>query len=70
MMDLTQHGFGGSLSGDSFSCLGGDLSTEIFHEKQKSMQVFTVHDLVQTSIKLTHGLLYLTSMQSFGKHYG
>ena len=37
MMDLTQHGFGGSLSGDSFSCLHGDLITKIFTGQSKRL---------------------------------
>ena len=35
MMDLAQSGFGGSLSGDSFSCLHGDLKKEIFNGQTK-----------------------------------
>ena len=35
MMDLTQRGFGGSLSDDSFSCLHGDLITEILSGQTK-----------------------------------
>ena len=35
MIDLTQRGFGGSLSGDLFSCLHGDLVTEIFNGQTK-----------------------------------
>ena len=35
MMDLTQPGFGGSFSGDSFSCLHDDLITEILHGQTK-----------------------------------
>ena len=35
MMDLTQRGFDDSLSGDSFSCLHGDLVTEIFNGQTK-----------------------------------
>ena len=62
-MDLTQRGFGGLLSGDSSSRLHGDLITD----KQKGRQVLTVQNLVQTSLKLTHGLLHLISMQKFGK---
>ena len=35
MMDLTQRGFGGSLLGDSFFCLHGDLIKEIFNGQTK-----------------------------------
>ena len=35
MMDLMQHGFGDSLSGDAFSCMHGDLMTEIFNRQTK-----------------------------------
>ena len=35
LMELTQRGFGGSLSGDSFSCLHGDLMTEILNRQTK-----------------------------------
>ena len=34
-MNLTQRGFGGSLSGDSFSYLHGDLIAEIINGKRK-----------------------------------
>ena len=62
IMDLTQRVFGGSLSGVSFSCLHGYLITEIFSEQTKGTQVLTVYDLVQTWLKLTHGLLNLISI--------
>ena len=32
---ITKRGFGGSISGDSFSCLDGDLITGIFNEQTK-----------------------------------
>ena len=35
MMDLAQSGFGGSLSGHSFSCLHGDFKKEIFNRQTK-----------------------------------
>ena len=69
IMDLTQRVFGGSLSGVSFSCLHGYLITEIFSEQTKGTQVLTVYDLVQTWLKLTHGLLNLTSIQKLGKFF-
>ena len=69
IMDLTQRVFGGSLSGVSFSCLHGYLITEIFSEQTKGTQVLTVYDLVQTWLKLTHGLLNLISIQKLGKFF-
>ena len=36
MMDLAQRGFGGSISGDSFSCLHGDLIKGKFNRQPKS----------------------------------
>ena len=69
IMDLTQRVFGGSLSGVSFSCLHGYLITEIFSELTKGTQVLTVYDLVQTWLKLTHGLLNLISIQKLGKFF-
>ena len=69
IMDLTQRVFGGSLSGVSFSCLHGYLITEIFSERTKGTQVLTVYDLVQTWLKLTHGLLNLISIQKLGKFF-
>ena len=45
-MDLAQRGFGGSLSGDSFSCLHGDLKKEIFNGQTKRQTGPTVQDLV------------------------
>ena len=36
MMGLAQCGFGGSFSGDSFSCLHGDLIKEKFNRQTKS----------------------------------
>ena len=69
IMDLTQRVFGGSLSGVSFSCLHGYLITEIFSEQTKGTQVLTVYDLVQTWLKLTHGLLNPISIQKLGKFF-
>ena len=70
MMDLAQRGFGGSLSGDSFSCLHGDLKKEIFNGQTKRQTGPTVQDLVQLSPELTHGLLHLKSTQSYAKSFG
>ena len=66
MMNLTQRGFGDSLSGDSFSWLRVVI-TKILNEQAKGRQLFTVQDLVQTFPKVTYGLLRLISMQKLGK---
>ena len=67
MMDLTYRGFSGSLSGDSFCCLHGDLITEIFNGQTKRQAGSHCAGFSKILLRLTHGLLHLIFIQKFGK---
>ena len=46
--DLRIKGFGGSISGERFSAIHGDLITELFNKKQREQQGHFAQDLAQT----------------------
>ena len=69
MIDLTQRGFGGSLSGDLFSCLHGDLVTEIFNGQTKRQAGPHWTGFSTDIAKLKHGLLHLIFTKKFVTHF-
>ena len=49
--DLKSRGFGGSLSGNAFSSVHGDLITEVFNGRQREVSAHTEQVIAQMLVR-------------------